>query len=144
MINNLDSRNWDSYILSVPSYWGVIKINTKTMIIKTYYLDRFIHDMSLDCPNFTRQGAGLIFDFYESIGEPVEYDPIAFRCEWTEYPDPFEALEDVGGLDEFESLEAFYLTLTYEGMTPAEALESVLGVAVLWDKYAPNSYVVGC
>lgn len=114
------------------------------MIVKTYYLDRFIHDMSLDCPNFTRQGAGLIFDYYESIGESIEYDPIAFRCEWTEYPDPYEAMLDAFGVMFLENERLEYQRSRLEGHSPAEALESVLGVPVLWDKQNPDSYVVGC
>tara|TARA_R100000353_G_scaffold26000_2_gene22115 strand:- start:151 stop:504 length:354 start_codon:yes stop_codon:yes gene_type:complete len=103
------------------------------MIIHWYCLDDFISDFLAVRDNFSREGLTLLFEYYDSIGEPIEFDPIAMCCDWSEYSDPLEALEEVGGLDEFESLEAFYLTLTYEGSTPAEALEEVLGTSVLWD-----------
>lgn len=103
------------------------------MIIYQYNLDTFISNFMAVRDNFSREGLTLLFDYYNSICEPVEFDPIAMCCDWTEYSDPLEALEEVGGLDEFESLEGFYLTCTYEGSTPAEALEEVLGRSVLWD-----------
>jgi len=38
---------------------------------------------------FSRAGAGTLFDWYEDLsddsGEDIEFDPVAFRCEWTEY-----------------------------------------------------------
>jgi hypothetical protein len=113
------------------------------MIVKTYYLDNFLHDMSLDCPSFTRQGAGLIFDFYESIGEPIEYDPIAFRCEWSEYKSPYDAMHDFFGIEYLDNERLEYFRLMASGTPRAEALSEVLGVPVLWDENAPDSYVVG-
>lgn len=103
------------------------------MIIYQYNLDTFISDFLAVRDNFTREALTLLFDYYDTIGEPVAFDYVAMCCDWSEYSDPLEALEEVGGLDEFESLEAFYLTLTYEGSTPAEALEEVLGRSVLWN-----------
>jgi len=103
------------------------------MIYQTIRPFQFVEIMTKDENGFSVTGANLMYDYYESIGEPIEFDPIAIRCDWSEYTDPLEALEDVGGLDEFESLEAFYLTCTYEGSSPAEALEEVLGTSVLWD-----------
>lgn len=38
---------------------------------------------------FTTEARNALFDFYcelsDCTGEPVEFDPIAFRCEWSEY-----------------------------------------------------------
>lgn len=103
------------------------------MIIYQYNLDTFISDFLAVRDNFTREALALLFDYYDTIGEPVAFDYVAMCCDWTEYSDPLEALEEVGGLDEFDNLEAFYLTCTYEGSTPAEALEEVLGTSILWD-----------
>jgi len=111
------------------------------MIIFWYTLDTFVDDFLAVRDDFTREALALLFEYYDSIGEPIEFDPIAMCCDWSEYSDPLEALEDVGGLDEFESLEAFYLTCTYEGSTPAEALEEVLGVSILWN--GENCFLVG-
>ena len=39
---------------------------------------------------FTYSGAEALFDFFEEIDENMECDPVAIRCEYTEY----ENLED--------------------------------------------------
>lgn len=111
------------------------------MIYKQYNLDMFISNFLAVRDNFSRKALTLLFDYYELVGEPIEFDPISMCCDWSEYSDPLEALEDVGGLDEFESLEAFYLTLTYEGSAPDEALEEVLGVSILWN--GESCFLVG-
>lgn len=111
------------------------------MIIYQYNLDTFISDFLAVRNDFSREGLELLFDYYNSIGHLVAFDYVKACTEWGEYSDPLEALEDVGGLDEFDNLEAFYLTCTYEGSTPAEALEEVLGVSILWD--GENCFLVG-
>ena len=111
------------------------------MIIYQYNLDTFISDFLAVRDNFTREALTLLFDYYDTFEEPIIFDPIAMCCDWSEYSDPLEALEEVGGLDEFENLEAFYLTCTYEGSEPAEALEEVLGRSILWD--GENCFLVG-
>ena len=111
------------------------------MIIYQYNLDTFISDFLAVRNNFTRKALTLLFEYYDTIGEPVAFDYVAMCCDWSEYSDPLEALEEVGGLDEFEGLEGFFLTLTYEGSTPVEALEEVLGRSILWD--GANCFLVG-
>ena len=111
------------------------------MIIYQYNLDTFISDFLARRDNFSREGLSLLFEFYDSIGEPVEFDPISMCCDWSEYSDPLEALGGLMSSEDVESLEAFYLTCTYEGSTPAEALEEVLGVSILWD--GESCFLVG-
>lgn len=111
------------------------------MIFHWYTSDDFCADFLAVSDRFSRVALGLLFEYYDSIGEPIEFDPIMMGCGWSEYSDPLEALEDVGGLDDFEMNEGFYLTLTYEGSTPAEALEEVLGVVILW--FDEGCFLVG-
>jgi hypothetical protein len=103
------------------------------MIYNQYNLDMFISNFLAVRSNFSREALTLLFEYYESIGEPIEFDPIAMCCDWSEYSDPHEALEDLCDLDEFKDGKAFYLALTYEGKALADALGFVLGVPVLWD-----------
>ena len=111
------------------------------MIIYQYNLDTFISDFLAVRDNFTREGLTLLYDYYDTIGEPVAFDYVAMCCDWSEYSDPLEALfdniGDVVGLDE----EVFYLTCIDEGFTPAEALEEVLGVSILWN--GESCFLVG-
>lgn len=111
------------------------------MIIYQYNLDTFISDFLAVRNDFSREGLELLYDYYNSIGHLVAFDYVKACTEWGEYSDPLEALEDVGGLDEFEMNEGFYLTLTYEGKPPDEALQEVLGKSVLWDSF--NCFLVG-
>ena len=111
------------------------------MIIYQYNLESFIRDFLPRRNDFSREGLALLFEHYNQIGHLVAFDYIGACGEWGEYSDPLEALKDVGGLDEFENLEAFYLTLTYEGKPPDEALKEVLGKSVLWDGF--NCFLVG-
>ena len=47
---------------------------------------------------FSYEGCEALYDYLwslsEDIGEPIEYDPIAIRIEYTEYKSAAEALED--------------------------------------------------
>ena len=53
------------------------------------YQDGFIQDMTREEYGFSYEGAKLLFDHLEQLEDHcntiVEYDPIAFRCEYTEY-----------------------------------------------------------
>ena len=48
--------------------------------------------------NWTIQGAIALVEYLESIedeiGEPIEFDPIAIRCDYSEYESATEALSD--------------------------------------------------
>ena len=114
------------------------------MIYKTILPYKFVEIMTKDENGFSHIGASLMYDYYASIGEPIEFDPIAMRCEWTEYPDPLEAMLDFFGIECLDNERPEYHRLRCEGHSSAEALEAVLGVPVLWDKKNPDSYVVGC
>lgn len=55
-----------------------------------------------------------LFDYYEElsedIGEDIELDPVAIRCEWSEYSSAWEAMEqyqpeDMPTLDDSEGMD---------------------------------------
>ena len=73
---------------------------------KTVYKDEFIRDMTTG-NGFSRQGAGILFDFLETLEEDtgieLEYDVVAFRCDFEEM-----TLSDIidGGYVTLDSEEA--------------------------------------
>lgn len=57
---------------------------------------------------FTRLGAFALFEYFEDYeqntnDEEIEFDPIAFRCEYTEYKDLQEIAQEYG--EEFADIE---------------------------------------
>lgn len=54
------------------------------------------------CPeSFSREGAEALVwyleELEEEIGEEIELDPIALRCDWSEYKNYIEAAQDYAG-----------------------------------------------
>ena len=49
--------------------------------------------------DFSRSAASALFDWYEELeagtGEELELDPIAIRCDWSEYETATEAFADL-------------------------------------------------
>ncbi len=65
------------------------------------------HDLKkMDRNNFSYNGANALMDYMielaEGTGEPIEYDPIAYCCEFTEYPD-IESFQEQNG-KEYETM----------------------------------------
>ena len=114
------------------------------MIYKMILPYKFVEIMTRDENGFSYEGASLMYDYYISLDTPIEFDPIGIRCEWTEYPTPFDAMHDILGIQYLENERLEYYRLRSEGASKGEALEGALGLAVLWDKKNPDSYVVGC
>ena len=58
------------------------------MIIETLTKSQFVGNETIR-DSFTYEAAGALFDWYsdlaEDCGEPVEFDPVGFRCDWSEY-----------------------------------------------------------
>lgn len=62
---------------------------------------------------FTTEARNALYDFYwelgECTGEPVEFDPVAFRCEWSElhiqnvWDEYSNVLKDAGLTEYFDS-----------------------------------------
>lgn len=60
--------------------------------------------------DFSYHAKDALFDYYEmladDLGENIEFDPVAIRCEWSEYETAQEALQDylnAGDYDDFIS-----------------------------------------
>ena len=69
--------------------------------------------------SFTYQAAIKLYNFYEELsddqGEPINFDPVAFRCEWCEYGDLDELMNDFDHLlDENHDPENFIEALENE------------------------------
>lgn len=58
------------------------------MIIETLTKSQFVGNETIRA-SFSYEAAGALFDWYsnwsEEVGEPVEFDPVGFRCGWSEY-----------------------------------------------------------
>ena len=58
------------------------------MIIETLSKSQFVGNETIR-DSFSYEAAGALFDWYEELsedcGEPIEFDPVAFRCEFSEY-----------------------------------------------------------
>ena len=79
----------------------------------------FVTDMTREGYGFSREGARALFEYLETYEQDceteIEYDPIAFRCEFTEYSD----LEEIQGVcDSITDIEDLYdntLVIEFEG-----------------------------
>ena len=73
-------------------------------ITKTYNSNEFARELS-DYGDFSYEAALAISEYLEGIGMAIEFDPIAFRCDFSEYDDLEEALEATGAesLDDLEN-----------------------------------------
>jgi len=67
-------------------------------------------DMLLDDKNagWTYDGARALVEYLEDLEHDlgiIDFDPIAFRCDFTEYASEGEALEQYSGCDSIDDLE---------------------------------------
>ena len=72
-------------------------------ITKTYNSNEFARELS-DYGDFSYDGSLSIFHYFDDMGVDTEFDPVAFRCEFSEYDDLEEAL-DANGMDSLDDLE---------------------------------------
>ena len=71
-------------------------------------------------PNdFSYEGTKALFNYLEEIeedsGEPMEFDPIAFCCEYDEYESIQECLEQYDHIDTIEELRDNTTVIEVEG-----------------------------
>jgi hypothetical protein len=68
--------------------------------------------------DFTRNGADALWDYYETlendIGEEIEFDGVAIRCDWGEYDTVEEALADYS-MASLEDLEDETTVIVLDG-----------------------------
>ena len=70
-----------------------------TFIYETVNESTFIDGLR-DHAKFSWYCAKALYDYYmhlaEDSGQPIEFNPIAIRCEWSEYESLEEAAKDIG------------------------------------------------
>ena len=79
----------------------------------------FVSDMTREGYGFSREGARALFEYLETYEQDceteIEYDPIAFRCEFTEYSDLEEIKETYDAITDIEDLYDNTLVIEFEG-----------------------------
>ena len=72
-------------------------------MIKTITQDEFVRTMTREDNGFSFEGAKSLFNYLEQLEADsnisYEFDPIAFRCEYVEYDNLAECLNDYDCLD---------------------------------------------
>ena len=79
----------------------------------------FVSDMTREGYGFSTEGARALYEYLESYEldteAEIEYDPVGFRCEFTEYSD----LEEIKGvydcISDLESLHYHTLAFEFDG-----------------------------
>lgn len=80
-------------------------------VVNSYINDsQLYHDLKqMGRDNFTYAGAVALMEYLDNlsddIGENIEYDPIAFCCEYSEYEDLEELQEVYPDIESFDDLE---------------------------------------
>jgi len=68
----------------------------------------FIDEMAKPIHGFSRSGASALFDYLteleDALGEDLVFDPIAFRCDFTEYANFEEILADYDSIKSMDEL----------------------------------------
>ena len=83
----------------------------------------FVKDMTKEGYGFSTEGARALFEYLESYEldcrTEIEYDPVAFRCEFTEYSDLEEIKEvydlDTRGKSVLENLYDHTIVIEFDG-----------------------------
>jgi hypothetical protein len=69
--------------------------------------------------NFSYEGAQALMEwleeYVESAGEPLEYDPIAFCCDYAEYADIEEYNKDGFEYEDIDALEQDTQVIRFDG-----------------------------
>ena len=73
---------------------------------KSQFIDNLLAD---DYASWTYEDAEALFDYYEQfsddMGEDVELDRVALRCEWTRADSIDEVIEDYDDINSLEDLQ---------------------------------------
>ena len=73
---------------------------------KSQFIDNLLAD---DYASWTYEDAEALYDYYdeysEDVGEDIELDRVALRCEWTRADSIDEVIEDYDSIDSLEELQ---------------------------------------
>ena len=88
-------------------------------IVKTLTTEEMVNDLLSDSyANWSEKGARALVEFLEEAwsgdGAPLEWDTVALRCEFIEYPDIETAKHDYS-IEEDEDLEDYTYVIEYDG-----------------------------
>ena len=79
----------------------------------------FVQDMTREGYGFSIEGARALYEYLESYEldteAEIEYDPVGFRCEFTEYSDLEEIKEVYDCIIDLESLHYHTLVVEFDG-----------------------------
>lgn len=87
------------------------------MIFTEITQSKFVNDETIR-GSFSYEGAKELFNYltdFSSEQEPVQFDPIALRCDFTEYSSLAEIIGDYPEISSIEQLEQETIVLTFEG-----------------------------
>jgi hypothetical protein len=85
---------------------------------QTVYEYQFIDEMSKDVHGFSYQGARALYNYFldfEDDTYEMDFDPIAIRCEWSEYDSLDEIKEDYEDIETIEDLENNTSVIEFDG-----------------------------
>ena len=79
----------------------------------------FVQDMTREDYGFSRAGARALFEYLESYEQDcnieIEYDPVRWRCEFTEYADLEEIQGVYASITDLEDLHDHTLVVEFDG-----------------------------
>lgn len=79
----------------------------------------FVQDMTREGYGFSIEGARALFEYLESFelecGEELEYDPVAYRCTFTEYADLDEIKDVYDCIADLEDLYSRTTAIEFDG-----------------------------
>tara|TARA_R100000278_G_scaffold109064_1_gene85986 strand:+ start:202 stop:564 length:363 start_codon:yes stop_codon:yes gene_type:complete len=95
-----------------------IKLEEKMAIIDVVEESSFVHTMAQENHGFSRDGASALYWYLEDIsqgsGQDILMDPIAIRCDFSEYND-FEDLKNDYSVESIEELQEQTSVIPFEG-----------------------------
>jgi len=74
----------------------------KKLVYEYEFVDALVSD---EYASFSRQGAIALYHYlFDNMGEDYLFDPVAIRCEWSEYENLKECLDNYDDIDTLEDL----------------------------------------
>jgi hypothetical protein len=86
------------------------------MIFQEITLNEFAHNEIIRGA-FSYSGAVELYYYltdFGSISEPIEFDPIALRCNFTDYGSLEEVIGDYEGITDLEDLEQYTIAIKHK------------------------------